>query len=174
MFQVPERELHRALREACALGDLSRADRGGVAPGGGCSRPQPEVDQECRWRPVVTDQVGQQSLDDVAIDALVTIEKLAGVRAELEVGVEALSDAAKLARARYDNGLSSYLEILIADQQLFVMELELAATRGSQMRAVAQLYRALGGGWQAGPPEPPGTPIPPPVPDVAEGPPSAQ
>ncbi len=106
-------------------------------------------------------------------DALVTIEKLAGVRAELEVGVEALRDAAQLARARYDNGLSSYLEILIADQQLFVMELQLAATRGSQMRAVAQLYRALGGGWQAGPPEPPGTPLTP-VPDTAEGPPSAQ
>jgi multidrug efflux system outer membrane protein len=102
-------------------------------------------------------------------DALVTIEKLASVRVEQEAGVVALRDASKLSRARYDNGLSSYLEILIADQQLFVLELQLALTRGSQMRAVAQLYRALGGGWQAGPPEPPGTPLTT-VPDTAEPP----
>jgi outer membrane protein, multidrug efflux system len=88
-------------------------------------------------------------------DALVTIQKLAAKRAEQEAGVEALRDAAKLARSRYDNGLSSYLEILIADQQLFAFELQLAATRGEQMRALAQLYRALGGGWQ---PEPGATP----------------
>jgi multidrug efflux system outer membrane protein len=81
-------------------------------------------------------------------DALVTIQKLAGVRVEQEAGVEALRDAAALARARYDTGLATYLEILIADQQLFVLELQLARTRGDQLRAIAQLYRALGGGWQ--------------------------
>jgi multidrug efflux system outer membrane protein len=102
-------------------------------------------------------------------DALVTIEKLASVRVEQEAGVVALRDASKLSRARYENGLSSYLEILIADQQLFELELQLALTRGSQMRAVAQLYRALGGGWQAGAPEPAGTPLMP-VPDTAEPP----
>jgi multidrug efflux system outer membrane protein len=81
-------------------------------------------------------------------DALVTIQKLAGVRVEQEAGVEALRDAAALSRARYDTGLATYLEILIADQQLFVLELQLAQTRGDQLRAIAQLYRALGGGWQ--------------------------
>lgn len=88
-------------------------------------------------------------------DALVGIQKLAVKRTEQEAGVAALADAAKLSRARYDNGLSSYLEILIADQQLFALELQLAQTRGDQMRALAQLYRALGGGWQ---PEPGATP----------------
>jgi len=53
--------------------------------------------------------------------------------------------------------LSSYLEVLIADQQLFTQELLLAQVRGSQLRAVTQLYRALGGGWQ---PEPPASPPP--------------
>ena len=73
------------------------------------------------------------------------------------LGVEALRDASQLSRERYDIGLSSYLEILIADQQLFELELDLARTRGDQMRALAQLYRALGGGWQ---PEPPTAPPP--------------
>ena len=81
-------------------------------------------------------------------DALVTIQKLAERRAELTPGVEALRDATQLARSRYDAGLSSYLEVLIADQALFNQELVLAQVRGSQLRAVTQLYRALGGGWQ--------------------------
>ena len=81
-------------------------------------------------------------------DSLITIQKLAERRVELESGVEALRDAVQLSRARYDTGLSSYLEVLIADQQLFSQELQLAQVRGSQLRAVTQLYRALGGGWQ--------------------------
>jgi multidrug efflux system outer membrane protein len=81
-------------------------------------------------------------------DALITIQKLAERRTELQSGVEALRDATQLARARYDTGLSSYLEVLISDQQLFAQEIELARVRGSQYRAVTQLYRALGGGWQ--------------------------
>jgi len=84
-------------------------------------------------------------------DALVTIQKLAEQRKELQPGVEALRDATQLARSRYDNGLSSYLEVLLADQYLFNAELQLAGIRGSQLRAVTQLYRALGGGWQLEP-----------------------
>jgi outer membrane protein, multidrug efflux system len=80
-------------------------------------------------------------------DSLVTIEKLAVSRTEQEKGVEALQDAAKLARSRYDNGLSNYLEVLIADQQLFQQQLALAQTEGSQFQALTQLYRSLGGGW---------------------------
>ena len=84
-----------------------------------------------------------------------TIQKLAERRTEIETGVEALRDAVQLARSRYDTGLSSYLEVLMADQSLFQQELLLAQVRGSQLRAVAQLYRALGGGW---PLEQPATP----------------
>jgi multidrug efflux system outer membrane protein len=84
-------------------------------------------------------------------DAIVSFHKLGEQRVEVEKGVEALRDATRLARSRYDAGLSSYLEILIADQYLFDQEILLARTRGSELRALVQLYRALGGGWQ---PEP--------------------
>jgi len=80
-------------------------------------------------------------------DSLVTIQKLAAAKTEIEKGVEALRDASNLSRLRYDTGLANYLEILIADQQLFRQQLQLARTEGDQHRAVAQLYRALGGGW---------------------------
>jgi multidrug efflux system outer membrane protein len=81
-------------------------------------------------------------------DALVTIQKLAGARVERQAGVTALTDAADLARARYDSGLASYIEILTADQDLFQQQLLLAQTLGAELRARAELYRALGGGWQ--------------------------
>jgi multidrug efflux system outer membrane protein len=81
-------------------------------------------------------------------DALVTIQKLAQVRVEREGAVTVLQDAADLARSRYDSGLASYIEILTADQDLFQQQLLLADTRGAELRARAEFYRALGGGWQ--------------------------
>lgn len=89
----------------------------------------------------------QNSFRETA-DAIVAIEKLRASRVEIEKMVLALQDAAVLARARYDGGLSSYLDILIVDQRLFDAELKLAELRGSEFTAMADLYRTLGGGWQ--------------------------
>ena len=84
-------------------------------------------------------------------DALIMIQKLAAQRVEREQGVTVLQDAADLARSRYDSGLASYIEILTADQDLFQQQLLLADTRGAELRARAEFYRALGGGWQQQP-----------------------
>jgi multidrug efflux system outer membrane protein len=81
-------------------------------------------------------------------NSLITIQKLAEVRVQGEIGVAALQDASDLSRARYDSGLASYIEILTADQDLFQQQLSLAQTRGAELRARAELYRTLGGGWQ--------------------------
>ena len=81
-------------------------------------------------------------------DALVTIQKLAQVSTQQEMGVAALQEASDLARTRYNTGLANYLEILTADQDLFEQQLLLAETDGAELRARAELYRALGGGWQ--------------------------
>ncbi len=93
------------------------------------------------------EKAAQNGFRDVS-DALVTIDKLKDERAEKEVQVVALENSSRLSRQRYDAGYSNYLEILIADQQLFDAQLELARTRGAQLNGVVQLYRALGGGWQ--------------------------
>jgi multidrug efflux system outer membrane protein len=99
-------------------------------------------------------KTAQNAFREVA-DSLVAIDKLQLVRVEQEAGVAALQEASDLARARYDQGLSSYFEVLLADEQLFAAELDLANTRYSQLDAVVQLYRALGGGWQQPEPEEP-------------------
>src|SRR5262245_16737545 len=81
-------------------------------------------------------------------NSLLDIQKLAQMRVERQASVTALLDASDLARSRYDSGLASYLEILTADERLFEEQLLLAQTRGAEFRARAELYRALGGGWQ--------------------------
>jgi len=81
-------------------------------------------------------------------NALVTIQKLAVIRVERQISVVALQDASDLSRSRYESGLASYLEILTVDQDLFQQQLLLAETHGAELRARAELYRALGGGWQ--------------------------
>ncbi len=93
-------------------------------------------------------QAVQNSFRETA-DAIVTIQKTRAARLEIEKSVVALRDAVDLARSRYEGGLSSYLDILVADQNLFGAELQLAEIRSAEYIAVANLYRALGGGWQA-------------------------
>ena len=48
---------------------------------------------------------------------------------------------------RYQGGVTSYLEVLYNEQELFDAELELAQARRDELLSVVQLYRALGGGW---------------------------
>jgi multidrug efflux system outer membrane protein len=92
------------------------------------------------------EKTAQNAYREVA-DALVAIEKFQIERREKDAQVAALANASQLSRHRYDVGLSNYLEVLIADQQLFDAQIFLSQTQGSQINAVVQLYRALGGGW---------------------------
>ena len=66
--------------------------------------------------------------------------------------VAATRRALSLVTLRYERGLSTQLEVLDAQRQLFSAELELASTTRDQFAAVIQLYKALGGGWQSQPP----------------------
>ena len=61
--------------------------------------------------------------------------------------VAAYREAVRLANIRYLAGLSSYVEVLDAQQQLFPAEIALAQTRSARLTNLVTLYRALGGGW---------------------------
>ena len=52
-----------------------------------------------------------------------------------------------LTKAKYDQGYSNYLEVLIAESYAFDAEMLLSITRSQQLSATVSLYRALGGGW---------------------------
>jgi multidrug efflux system outer membrane protein len=45
--------------------------------------------------------------------------------------------------------VDNYLQVLDAQRNLFQGELDLARLRRLELTAVVELYRALGGGWEA-------------------------
>lgn len=61
--------------------------------------------------------------------------------------VEALRTYTRFARLRYDNGYTSYIEVLDAERSLFDAELTYTRTRGSVFTAMIDVYKATGGGW---------------------------
>jgi multidrug efflux system outer membrane protein len=87
-------------------------------------------------------------------DALTAREKLASTRVQQERAVASLRESVRMATTRYVSGLSSYFEVLDAQQELYPAEFALARTRRDEQLAVVALYRALGGGWNAKDPEP--------------------
>ncbi|MGD0661231.1 MAG: efflux transporter outer membrane subunit [Syntrophorhabdales bacterium] len=90
-----------------------------------------------------TIQQAFSEVEDGLIDQLKTREQLVAQFRQ----VEALRDYALLARLRYDNGYTSYLEVLDAERSLFAGELSYAQTKGNLFRALVSLYKAMGGGW---------------------------
>jgi multidrug efflux system outer membrane protein len=80
-------------------------------------------------------------------DALVGVRATRDVTAAQERQVDALRSAFRLADRRYQNGISSYLEVLDAQRNLFTAELALAQAERQQLSAAVELYKALGGGW---------------------------
>lgn len=87
------------------------------------------------------------ALREVA-DASAGVVKLRDARAARQTQVTATTAAAQLAMGRYQGGVSSYLEVLDAQRQLFDSQLNLATTARDELTSLVQLYRALGGGWQ--------------------------
>ena len=90
-------------------------------------------------------QTSFQEVSDALIDQAKTREQLAAQGRQ----VEALRGYAKLARLRYDNGYTSYLEVTDADTKLFNTELQHAQSQGQLFFALINVYKAMGGGWVA-------------------------
>ena len=63
------------------------------------------------------------------------------------VRAAALRDTLRLARIRYDNGLSSQLEVIDAERNLLTADLNRSDALRARRVAVADLVKALGGGW---------------------------
>jgi multidrug efflux system outer membrane protein len=100
-------------------------------------------------------QTIQQAVREVS-DALVEIRKRREYRVQQELLTRNLEDESRVAKLRYEGGVSSYLEVLDTERQLFDAELQLAQAQRDEFLGVVQLYKALGGGWQSEePPAPP-------------------
>ena len=104
-----------------------------------------EVEREktvLQFRQSVLNAVGEVS------DALVQIEKLKAQQAIVAGRVSTLQKATQNANLLFKNGMATYLEVITAQSNVLQSELELASIKRSELGAVAELYRSLGGGWQ--------------------------
>jgi multidrug efflux system outer membrane protein len=90
----------------------------------------------------------QTAFQEVA-DALIAREQDVDLQEAEEAQVDAQRRANTIALARYRVGYASYFNVIDADRDLFTAELTLSAARLNTLLSVVQLYRALGGGWQA-------------------------
>jgi multidrug efflux system outer membrane protein len=80
-------------------------------------------------------------------DSLVAVRTVREQRAAQLQQVDALRSALSLASLRYKGGLANYLDVLIAQRNLFEAELALMGTHRLHLVSIVQLYKALGGGW---------------------------
>jgi multidrug efflux system outer membrane protein len=58
-----------------------------------------------------------------------------------------IEETARLANVRFTNGSTSFLEVLVTQQQYFISQLALAQAWNAEMQSYVQLCQALGGGW---------------------------
>lgn len=79
---------------------------------------------------------------------LIQRAKLRQIMNKQEEAVAAYQESVKLAKARYTQGLSSYYEVLTAQQGLFPAQKQLASYRYQYAACIPTLYTQLGGGWQ--------------------------
>ena len=84
-----------------------------------------------------------RDVDDALVDQRSSREQLQAQARQ----VEALRTYARTARLRYENGYTSYLEVLDAERSLFDAELSYTQTMGGLLQALINLYKAMGGGW---------------------------
>ena len=79
--------------------------------------------------------------------ALAAVLSYAGATAAQAERVVSLRESARLSRLRFDNGLASYVEVLVADNELFAAELTLVSTTADRYAQLVNVYQAMGGGW---------------------------
>lgn len=63
--------------------------------------------------------------------------------------VEALRETLRLAKLRYENGIASQLDVLDTERALLAAELSRHEALRGQRAAIADVFKALGGGWAA-------------------------
>jgi outer membrane protein, multidrug efflux system len=82
-----------------------------------------------------------------ADDALIGLRLGRDQLSAQQTQVQALARAYALAVQRYQNGVSSYLEVLDSQRSLYNAQLSLVAQERQYLGATVRLYKALGGSW---------------------------
>jgi NodT family efflux transporter outer membrane factor (OMF) lipoprotein len=82
-------------------------------------------------------------------NAIVAVDAAERQEAELLVAEDAASNAALLARSQYQAGLIDFQTLLDSERSLLATQDSRASARATRASSLVQLYKALGGGWDA-------------------------
>ncbi len=80
-------------------------------------------------------------------DALVGTQKKREEAEAQAARAAALREYARLSRLKFDNGLTSFLEVLYAENELFTAELNAVRANAERYTELVNVYKAMGGGW---------------------------
>jgi len=84
-----------------------------------------------------------REVEDALIDRGKSGQRLEALARQLK----ALRNYSRLARMRYDEGYTSFLEVLDADRSLFNVELSYTSGQNTLFRSLINIYKSMGGGW---------------------------
>jgi len=101
------------------------------------------VQQQLLFRYQQTIQSAFREVDDALVDQKRSREQLQAQGRQ----VGTLSQYARIARLRFDEGYTSYLEVLDAERSLFNAQLSYTQTQGVIFQSLVNVYKAMGGGW---------------------------
>ena len=146
MFGVESTDLSRLFTGPARMWTYAAPVSGPVFTAGGIAGSVKAAEAVQRQSLLRYQQVIQQAfreVEDALVDQGKSREQLKAQRQQ----VEALQGYARLANLRYENGYTSYIEVLDAERNLFNSELSYAQTQGALFRALVNLYKSMGGGW---------------------------
>jgi multidrug efflux system outer membrane protein len=84
-----------------------------------------------------------REVDDALVDRAKSHQRLQALTRQ----VNALKNYVRLALMRYNEGVTSYLEVLDAERSLFNAELALTESQNAVFRSSINIYKSMGGGW---------------------------
>jgi multidrug efflux system outer membrane protein len=82
-----------------------------------------------------------------ASNSLIGYNQSRQFRMKVSEQTDTYREAARLANVRFLGGTTSFLEVLVTQQDYFTSQLQLAAAWNAELQNYVQLYRSLGGGW---------------------------
>jgi multidrug efflux system outer membrane protein len=110
---------------------------------GGEVKASEAVQQQALYGYQQTIQNAFREVDDALLDRGKSKQRIEALARQLK----ALRNYVRLARYRYDEGYTSYLEVLDAERSLFNVELTYTTTQNTLFRSLINIYKTMGGGW---------------------------
>jgi multidrug efflux system outer membrane protein len=146
LFGYASESLSDLLQNSANVWSLGGSALGPIFTGGRVSaelRASEAVQRQALVGYLQTVQGAFRDVDDTLVSVQKTREQLVAEGRR----VAALSDYARLALLRYNEGYTAYIDVLDAQNKLFDAQLQYVNIQGDVYTSLVNTYKAMGGGW---------------------------